>query len=194
MAVSTGLCGCLSDRKHQPPHREEVHMSLKRSIAFTLALGAASLTHAASVANLSCSGAQGAVSMNVSYFGIGATLSQPAANGAAAQNTLMPLNIHAALVSFQTLFQAVAGGVPYSSCVLTTQGQNGGGIQFTFTSVFVSTMTAVATSASASTQRTSYVDATLLYSSVAVTQGGNTVDDGGTSTPPQWDVTKNGAA
>jgi hypothetical protein len=36
--------------------------------------------------------------------------------------------------------------------------------------------------------RTAYVDATLLFSSIAVTQAGNTVDDGGTSTPPGWDV------
>jgi hypothetical protein len=178
-------------RMINPQLCKEYDMSFKRLIALALALSAASLTHAASVANLTCSGAQGTVSVNVSYFGIGATLSQPAVGGAAAQNTLMPLNVHAALVSFETLFKAVAGGVPYTNCVLNTQGNNNGAIQFTFTTVYVSTMTAVATSASATSQRTSYVDATLLYSSVAVTQGGSTVDDGGTSTPPQWDVGAN---
>jgi hypothetical protein len=166
-------------------------MSLKRSIAFTMALTAASLSHAATVANLTCAGSQGAVSMNLSYFSIGAGLTNPAGGGAPAQNSLLPLNLHAALVSFETLFQAVAAGVPYTSCVLNTQGPNGGAIQFTFKSVYVSSVTASATSATVESPKTAYVDASLLYSSVAVTQGGNTVDDGGTSTPPGWDIGKN---
>jgi hypothetical protein len=163
-------------------------MSLKRSIAFTMALTAASMSHAATVASLTCSGSQGAVSMNLSYFSIGASLANPAGGAAAVQNSLLPLNLHAALVSFETLFQAVAAGVPYTSCVLNTQGPSGGAIQFTFTSVYVSAVTASATSATVASPKTAYVDASLLYSSVAVTQGGNTVDDGGTSTPPGWDV------
>lgn len=89
------------------------------------------------------------------------------------------------------LSYAVAAGVPYSSCVLNTQGSSGGAIQFAFTNVYVSGLTASAISATVMSPKTAYVDATLLFSSVAVTQGGNTVDGGGTSTPPQWDVGKN---
>ncbi len=163
-------------------------MSLKQIIAAALALGAASLSHAAAVGSLSCSGAQGTVSMNVSYFNIGATLSQPAVTGSAVQNSLMPLDIHAALVSFSTLFQAVAAGTPYTSCTLTTQGASGGNITFTFQTVYVSTMNAVASSATSTTPKNTYVDAALLYSSVQVNQGGNTIDDGGTTVPPGWDV------
>lgn len=166
-------------------------MSLRRAIVFTMALTAASVAHAASVANLTCTGGQGTVSMNLSYFGIGATLISPASSGGAAQNTLMPLTLHAALGSFENLFQAVAAGTPFTSCVLNTQGSNGGAIQFTFTSVYVSNVTAAATSASLMAPRTAYVAATLLYSAVAVTQAGSTVDDGGTSTPPGWDIGAN---
>jgi hypothetical protein len=154
------------------------------------ALGLATAGHAASVANLSCTGNQGSVSMNLSYFGVGASLTSPAANSNPVQNSLLPLSLHAALGSFETLFQAVAAGVPFSSCVLTTQASNGAPIQFTFTSVYVESATAVATSSSSMAPRTAYVDASLLYASVAVTQAGNTVDDGGTSTPPSWDVGK----
>jgi hypothetical protein len=82
------------------------------------ALGLATAGHAASVANLSCTGNQGSVSMNLSYFGVGATLTSPAANSNPVQNSLLPLSLHAALGSFETLFQAVAAGVPFSSCVL----------------------------------------------------------------------------
>jgi hypothetical protein len=167
---------------------------LKRSVALILALSAASLGHAATVANLTCTGSQGTVSMNLSYFSIGASLSNPASSTGAAQNSMLPLNLHAALVSFETLFQAVSAGVPYTSCVLNTQGSNGGAIQFTFSSVYVNTVTASATSATVMSPKTAYVDASLLYSSVVVTQGGNTVDDGGTSTPPQWDVGANKAS
>lgn len=166
-------------------------MSLKRSIAVALALTAASVTHAASVATLTCNGSQGAVSMNLSFFSVGATLTNPSSGGSAVQNTSNPLTVHAALVSFDTLFQAVTAGVPYSSCVLNTQGTGGGAIQFKFHSVYVSALTASATSATVLTPKTSYVDATLLFSSVAVTQAGNTVDDGGTSIPAGWDITKN---
>ncbi len=166
-------------------------MSLTRSMALAISLSAASVGHAATVASLTCTGGQGAISINLSYFSIGASLTKPAINGGAAQNSLLPLDLHAALVSFETLFQAVAAGVPYGSCVLNTQGSNGGAIQFTFTSVYVSAVTASATSATGMSPRTAYVDASLLYSSVAVMQGGNTVDDGGTSTPPQWDIGQN---
>ncbi|HEY2780606.1 MAG TPA: hypothetical protein VGI90_07520 [Steroidobacteraceae bacterium] len=166
-------------------------MSPRRSILLVIALTTAALAHAGTVANLTCTGSQGVVSMNLSYFSIGAALTNPASSAGPTQNTLMPLNLHAALSSFEKLFQAVAAGVPFTSCALNTQGSNGGAIQFTFNSVFVSNVTAAATAASAMAPRTAYVDATLLYSSIAVTQAGNTVDDGGTSTPPGWDIGKN---
>jgi hypothetical protein len=167
-------------------------MLSRRAHCFLLiGLTVGSLSHAASVANLTCSGNQGTVSMNLSYFGVGATLTTPAANSSPAQNAMLPLSLHAALGSFNTLFQAVAAGVPFASCTLNTLGSNGGAIQFTFTSVYVSSATAVATSSNSMAPRTAYVDAALLYSAVAVTQAGNTVDDGGTSTPPGWDVGAN---
>lgn len=93
-----------------------------------------------------------------------------------------PLTLHAALGSFENLFQAVAAGTPLTSCVLKAQGSNGGTIQFTFTYVYVrSNVTTAATSGSLMAPRTAYVDATLLYSAIAVTQTGSTVGDGGTS-------------
>lgn len=166
-------------------------MSVRRLLVTVTALTAASMAHAASVASLSCTGSQGAVTMNLSYFSIGATLTNPAGGANAVQNSLLPLNLHAALGSFENLFQAVAVGVPFTSCVLNTQGSNGGAIQFTFKTVYVSNVTAAATAGSLMAPRTAYVDATLLYSSIAVTQAGNTVDDGGTSTPPGWDIGAN---
>lgn len=166
-------------------------MSIRYSMFLLMALGFAGGSHAASVANLTCTGNQGSVTMNLSYFGIGATLTSPAANSNPVQNNMLPLSLHAALGSFGTLFQAVAGGVPFSSCVLNTQASNGGAIQFTFSSVYVQSVTAVATSSSAMAPRTAYVDASLLYSSVSVTQAGSTIDDGGTSTPPNWDIGAN---
>ena len=165
-------------------------MSFSKTFLCLAALSAASAGHAASVASLTCTGNQGSVSMNVSYFGIGATLTTPA-GAAPAQNSLLPLSFHAALSSFDTLFQAVAVGMPFSSCVLNTQGSSGSALQFTFKTVFVQNVTAVATSGSPWAPRTAYVDASLLYSSVSVTQAGNTVDDGGTSLPPSWDVGAN---
>ena len=166
-------------------------MSLRISAFLCLALAVATASHAASVANLTCTGNQGTVSINVSYFAVGATLTSPAANSNPTQNNMMPLSLHAALGSYETLFQAVATGTPFSSCVLNTLGSNGGAIQFTFTSVYVSNVTAVATSSSSLAPRTAYVDAAFLYSAVAVTQAGTTVDDGGTSTPPGWDIGAN---
>jgi hypothetical protein len=167
-------------------------MSKRYSMFFLMgALSIASRSHAASVASLTCTGNQGSVTMNLSYFGIGATLTSPAASSNPVQNNVMPLDLHAALGSFGTLFQAVAAGVPFSSCVLNTQASNGGAIQFTFSSVYVESVTAVATSSSSMAPRTAYVDASLLYSSVSVSQAGTTVDDGGTSTPPNWDIGAN---
>lgn len=163
-------------------------MFKRYSMFLLMGAGLASAGHAASVASLACTGNQGSVTMNLSYFGIGATLTTPAANSGAAENSLLPLSLHAALGSFGTLFQAVAAGVPFTSCVLNTQASNGGAIQFTFTSVYVQSVTAVATSSSPMAPRTAYVDASLLYSSVSVTQAGSTIDDGGTSTPPGWDI------
>ena len=136
-------------------------MSARILTMFLLTLGFATFSQAASVATLTCSGNQGTVSMNVSYFGIGATLTSPAANSNPTQNTPLPLSLHAALGSFETLFQAVALGVPFSSCVLNTQGSNGGAIQFTFNSVYVQSVTAVATAGSPMAPRTAYVDASL---------------------------------
>jgi ABC-type maltose transport system permease subunit len=165
-------------------------MKSRQAIFLFLALTTASWGYAASVATLSCTGNQ-AVSINLSYFAVGATLTSPPANSNAVQNDVMPLTLHAALSSYSTLFQAVAAGVPFSSCTLNTLGSNGGAIQFTFNTVYVSTLTAVATSANSMSGRTAYVDATLLFSGVAVTQAGNTIDDGGTSTPPGWDLGAN---
>jgi hypothetical protein len=163
-------------------------MPSPRLIFLLAALSTASLGHAASVANLSCTGNQGTVSINLSYFAVGASLTSPPAGSSPAQNNVLPLNLHAALGSFETLFQAVATGVPFSSCVLNTLGSNGGAIQFTFSSVYVSSVTAVAPPTHLPTGRTAYVDAALLYTAVTVTQAGATIDDGGTSTPPGWDV------
>lgn len=166
-------------------------MTPRQVIFILLALTTASWCYAASVANLSCTGNQGTVSINLSYFAVGATLTSPAANSGGVQNNVMPLSLHAALGSYSTLFRAVAAGVPFSSCTLDTVGSNGGAIQFTFSSVYVSSVTAVATSANSLSARTAYVDATLLFSGVAVTQAGSTIDDGGTSAPPSWDVGAN---
>ena len=164
------------------------------ALRLLIGLTYAASSPAASVATLTCTGNQGTVSLNVSYFGIGATLTTPAAASSPAQNAMLPLDLHAALGSFDTLFQGVSSGVPFSSCTLNTLGSNGGAIQFTFTTVYVSGVTAVATSSNSMAPRTAYVDATLLYSSVAVTQAGTTVDDGGTSTPPGWNVGANKAS
>ncbi|HEY6621644.1 MAG TPA: hypothetical protein VIY68_19045 [Steroidobacteraceae bacterium] len=166
-------------------------MKSRQAIFLFSALLTASWGYAASVATLSCTGNQGTVSINLSYFAVGATLTSPPANSNPVQNNVMPLALHAALGSYSTLFQAVAAGVPFSSCTLNTLGSNGGAIQFTFNTVYVSSVTAVATSANSLSARTAYVDATLLFSGVAVTQAGNTIDDGGTSTPPGWDVGAN---
>ena len=84
--------------------RRQIHtmgdpfMSKRYSMLFLMALSiAASRSHAASVANLTCTGNQGSVTMNLSYFGIGATLTSPAASSNQVQNSLMPLDLHAAL-------------------------------------------------------------------------------------------------
>ena len=166
-------------------------MTLRQAIFLSMALTGASGSYAASVANLTCTGNHGIVSINLSYFAVGATLTSPAANSTPVQNNVMPLSLHAALGSYSALFQAVAAGVPFSTCTLDTLGSNGGAIQFTFNSVYVSSVTAVATSNNALSARTAYVDATLLFSAVAVTQAGNTIDDGGTSTPPGWNIGAN---
>jgi hypothetical protein len=136
-------------------------MLSRQTIFLFLTLTTASCGYAASVANLTCTGNQGTVSINLSYFAVGATLTSPAANSSGVQNNVMPLSLHAALGSYSILFRAVAAGVPFSSCTLDTLGSNGGAIQFTFNSVYVSGVTAVATSANSMSARTAYVDATL---------------------------------
>jgi hypothetical protein len=156
------------------------------AMALMLASGA-SLAHAAQpVANLACTGTGSNFNINLSYFNLGLTQSAPA------NTVIVPLTLHAALGSFETLFASSASGAMIPACTLTTRASNGNNIAFTLKSVTVSTVTAVAGSPTAFSPRTAYVQATLSYSAVEVTESGGGADDGGASpVTVGWDPTQN---
>jgi hypothetical protein len=158
------------------------------AMACLLACGA-SLAHAAQpVASLACTGTAN-FTVNLSYFNLGLTQSAPA------NTVIVPLTLHAALGSFETLFASEATGAVMPSCTLTTLASNGNNIVFTLKSVTVSTVTAAAGSPTAFSPRTAYVKATLLYGAVEVTESGSSADDGGASpVTVGWDPTQNKAS
>lgn len=151
-------------------------MTLKSWILTALFASTASLAHATQpVASIACTGASASFNINLSYFNLG--LSQSAQSSTA----IVPLTLHAALGSFETLFASSATGQVIPSCTLSTRASNGNNIVFTLKSVTVTTVTAAAGSATAFSPRTAYVKATLNYAAVEVTEAGGAADDGGSS-------------
>ncbi|HEX3913343.1 MAG TPA: hypothetical protein VHW71_07545 [Steroidobacteraceae bacterium] len=151
-------------------------MNIKSWAMTALFASAASLAHAAQpVASLACTGTSASFNINLSYFNLGLTQSAPPSTA------IVPLTLHAALGSFETLFASSATGQLIPSCTLSTRGSNGNNIVFTLKSVTVTTVTAAAGSATAFSSRTAYVKATLNYTAVEVTEAGGGADDGGAS-------------
>lgn len=158
-----------------------------KSLSMTALLAcAASLAHAAQpVASIACTGASSSFNINLSYFNLGLTQS-------ASSTAIVPLTMHAALGSFETLFASSATGQVIPTCTLTTRASNGNSIVFTLKSVTVASVTAAAGSASAFSARTAFVKATLNYGAVEVTEAGNAADDGGASpVTVSYDPTQN---
>lgn len=168
-------------------------MTLK-NIALTVALlGAASLTHAAQpVATLACVANGANISLNLSYYDVGAS-NHPgdAHDWAGGESPLLSLTFNAALSSFQTLFQTEAAGTVMPTCTLSTVASNGDSVQFVMKSVQIKSVSAMSSAANVAAPATSFVNAVLGFASVTVVDTGGGADDGGASPIGGYDITTN---
>ena len=167
-------------------------MNLKRlSLAVSL-FSAASLAHASQpAATLACVANGANISMNLSYFDVGASTSGDPHAWAGARPPLLSLTINAALGSFQMLYQNAAAGTIMPTCTLSTLASNGDTVQFVMTSVQVKSVAAQASSVSVAAPATSFVNAVLGYGSVTVIDTGSGADDGGASPTGGYDLGQN---
>jgi hypothetical protein len=141
-----------------------------------------------------CTSNQGSVAFNVSYFNLGISESNASSSSGAGAGkvTFQPLVVHAALSSFETLFEQTVSGGHFSNCTLTTQASNGDHVQFTMQLVAVDSVNAIASSATSQSPHYAYVEAHLLYGGIQVSEP-NGADDGGTSPSAETsDNTPNG--
>jgi hypothetical protein len=129
-----------------------------------------------------CTSNQGNLAFNVSYFnlGISESSSSSSSGAGAGKVTFQPLVVHAALSSFQTLFEQTVSGGHFSNCTLTTQASNGDNVQFSLQLVVVESVNAIASSATSQSPHYAYVEAHLVYGAIQVS-GSNGADDGGSS-------------
>lgn len=168
-------------------------MTLKHlSLALPL-LCAASLAHAAQpTATLTCLANGANISLNLSYYDIGAA-SRPSDPrdwfGPAAP--ALSLSLNASLGSFQTLYQTQAAGTVMSSCTLSTVASNGDSVQFLMKSVQIKSVSAMSSAASVAAPATSFVNAVLGFASVTVVDTGGGADDGGASPVGGYDIGAN---
>jgi hypothetical protein len=158
--------------------------TLRFSLCLTL-LGLVPAAYAAQPAGkVVCTSNQGNLAFNVSYFNLGvseSSSSSSSSSGAGAGKvTFQPLVVHAALSSFETLFEQTVSGGHFSTCTLTTQASNGDHVQFTMQLVAVDSVNAIASAATSQSPHYAYVEAHLLYGAIQVSAP-NGADDGGSS-------------
>jgi Type VI secretion system effector, Hcp len=156
--------------------------TLRFSLCLTL-LGLIPAAYAAQPAGrVVCTSNQGNLAFNVSYFNLGVVESSSSSSSGAGAGkvTFQPLVVHAALSSFETLFQQTVSGGHFSTCTLTMQASNGDRVQFTMQLVAVDSVNAIASSATSQSPNYAYVEAHLLYGAVQVSAP-NGADDGGSS-------------
>jgi hypothetical protein len=129
-----------------------------------------------------CTGTQGSLTFNISYFNLGISESSVSSSSGAGAGkvTFQPLVVHAALSSFETLFGQTVSGGNFSNCTLTTQASNGDNVKFTLQLVVVESVNAIASSATSQSPHYAYVEAHLLYGAIQVSEP-NGADDGGSS-------------
>lgn len=173
-------------------HRETPMNRRNLSLAVCL-LSAASLAHAGQpVATLACVANGANISINLSYFDVGASTSTADPHPwAGARPPVLSLTINAALASFQTLYQNAAAGTVMPTCTLSTVASNGDTVQFVMTSVQIKSVAAQASSASVAAPAASFVNAVLGYASVTVIDTGSGADDGGASPTGGYDLGQN---
>jgi len=165
------------------------HISLAVVLIF-----AASLAHATQpVATLVCVGNGANISLNLSYYDVGATIiprdSHEWDGGAGSPQQSFTLN--ASLGSFQSLFQTEAAGIVMSTCTLSTVASNGDSVQFVMKSVRIKSVSALSSAASVAAPATSFVNAVLGFASLSVVDTGGGTDDGGASPIGGFDLTTN---
>jgi hypothetical protein len=158
--------------------------TLRFSLCLTL-LGLIPAAYAAQPAGkVVCTSNQGNLAFNVSYFNLGvseSSSSSSSSSGAGAGKvTFQPLVVHAALSSFETLFEQTVSGGHFSTCTLTTQASNGDHVQFIMQLVAVDSVNAIASAATSQSPHYAYVEAHLLYGAIQVSAP-NGADDGGSS-------------
>jgi hypothetical protein len=168
-------------------------MTLKHlSLAVPLVC-AASLAHAAQpAATLTCLANGANISMNLSYYDVGATSRPTDSHEWFGPNApALTLTLNASLGSFQTLFQTQAAGTVMSSCTLSTVASNGDSVQFIMKSVQIRSVSAMSSAASVAAPATSFVNAVLGFASVTVVDTGGGTDDGGASPVIGYDIGAN---
>jgi hypothetical protein len=165
------------------------HISLAAVLTFS-----ASLAHATQpVATLLCVGNGANISLNLSYYDVGATIvprdTHEWDGGTGSPQQSFTLN--AALGSFQTLFQTEAAGTVMSTCTLSTVASNGDSVQFIMKSVRIKSVSAMSSAASVAAPATSFVNAVLGFATMSVVDTGGGTDDGGASPIGGFDLGTN---
>lgn len=157
--------------------------------------GAAQSANAVPVGTLTCSTATDQVKFNVSYFTFG--LQNPISIGSASSGagagkvTFQPLEVHAALSTFESLVSTASDGTHLESCSLVTRLSDGTRATFLFKLLAVQSLTVVASSTGNHSDPAQYTDIQFLYGSVQVTGAGGTDDGGTTVLPPGWNQITN---
>jgi hypothetical protein len=158
-------------------------------LAALAALCLAHVANAAPVGSLSCTTNNGDIKFNVSFFtfGVAQTLNigSGTSGAGAGKATFQPLEVHAALSTFATLFLPAVQGVAMQNCMLTTAMTDGSTTTFEFKPVAIKMLTVVAEKTGTTETPAQYVDVQFEYLDVLVKTTGGT-DDGGTSPTASW--------
>lgn len=150
-------------------------------LAVLAALCLAQNANAAPVGSLSCTTTNGDLAFNVSYFTVGITVPPPSSGGVGAgKPTFQPLEVHAALATFETLLTSTSSGTHFDNCTLTTTLSDGATGKFVFKTVEIKSLTAVAERTGSNETPARYTDIEFDYLQIEVSTSGGT-DDGGTT-------------
>lgn len=158
-------------------------------------LSIAQSAHAVPVGTMTCSTATDEIKFNVSYFTFGlqnpSSLGSGSSGAGAGKVTFQPLEVHAALSTFESLVSTASNGTHLESCTLATRLADGTRATFLFKLLAVQSLTAVASSTGNRTEPAQYTDVQFLYGAVEV-KGAGGPDDGGTTVlPPGWNQITN---
>jgi len=159
-------------------------ITLLQGLAVLAALCLAHAANAAPVGSMSCSTATGSdIKFNVSFFTAGITNSSVGTSGSGAgagKAKFEPLEVHAALSTFETLFTLAYSGTVMRNCTLTTTTSDGATVEYEFQDIAITALTAYAEKRGTLETPAQYTDVQFEYLRLLVKYSGG-ADDGGTN-------------